>query len=140
MNEFLLVHSGTTAQAIAKLISDDPEKFGPVFFQPYTSTGNFFKRAAYVASAPIFLSIFTAELMISSLIIALDAVFNLIKMDTKTAKSRGEDLLICTLFTVGAGLAALASPFINAVDLVGSLFAKSTDEQQEEARSEYAPS
>ncbi|WP_298625121.1 hypothetical protein [uncultured Legionella sp.] len=61
-------------------------------------------------------------------------------MDTDTAIDKIGDLYVDTVLTVGAGLAALASPFINAVDLVGSLFAKSPDEHEEQARSEYAPS
>lgn len=54
------------------------------------------------------------------------------------AKERGEDLFIGCILTAGAMLFALASPFINAVDLLGSLLAKSTDDNQQEHRSECA--
>jgi hypothetical protein len=142
VNEFFIEHSGVTAQAIDKLIKDRKE-IGSVFFQPYTSAGNFFQRTAYVASAPIFLGILSAELMIASLILAVDAVFSFITIDTEAAKNKGENLLLCSLLTIGAALSALASPFINAVDLVGSLFASqhvTIGEHEAEPHSEYAPS
>lgn len=131
-NEFLVQHSGTTGQAIAKLLADKPEEFGPVFFKPYTSTGNFFLRAAYVATAPVFLAICTAEMLIGSLILALDAAFKLITFNGAKAKEQAVNCLVLGLFTVGGALFTLGSPFINAVDLIGSLFAKPTNQQQEQ--------
>lgn len=127
LNEFLIKHSGTTSQAIAKLISDESKQHGPVFFRPYTSAGNFFKRTAYVATAPIFLSLFALEISVFTLFTGLQAAYHLATLNTTQAKESAKDLLSLVLLTVGTIITALASPFINLVDLVGSIFAKSTE-------------
>lgn len=127
LNDFLIKHSGTTSQAIVKLISDKPEDQGPVFFKPYTSAGNFFTRTAYVATAPIFLSLLALEISAFTLFTGLKAVYHLATLDTTEAKESAKDLLGLVLITVGTMITALASPFINLVDLVGSIFAKSTE-------------
>lgn len=135
-NLFLLENSGTSAYAACALLDQNPENAVAAFGKPYKTYGNFFQRAAHVVTAPIFLSIFTAELMFEALKKAAQTLLDLITLDTDEAKEDGSDFVIASLVTIGFAFTTLASPFINAADLIGSLFV--ADESQVESSSELA--
>lgn len=125
INDFLLKHSGPTGCSIDKFLDDNPERYGQVFFKPYTSVGNFAKRAAYIATAPVFLSVIAIEFAALTLVSVIRAAYNLVTLDIQNAKIAGKTILGGVIGAAIALFAAAVSPFVNAVDLVGSLFAKS---------------
>jgi hypothetical protein len=131
INDFLLKHSGPTGCAIDKLLDNNPELYGQVFFNPYTSLGNFAKRATYIATAPVFLSVIAIEFAALTLISAIRAIYNLVTLDLENAKIDGKRIMGGVLATAIALFAAAVGPFVNAVDLVGSLFVKSESVESE---------
>ncbi|KTD56464.1 hypothetical protein [Legionella shakespearei] len=136
INDFFLKHSGPTGQSIDKLIAEHPEHYGPVFFKPYTSLGNFAKRAAYIATAPVFLSVVALEVAALTLISGIRAVYNLVTLDMANAILNAQRMLVSVLATAIALFAAAVSPLVNSVDLVGSLFVKSEATQNDSSSEE----
>ena len=118
--------TGTTAQ-VGNAWGDRPIR--SVFFKPYTSVGDFAYRGITIVAAPIIL----AGVSIASLLVAgwqlLQAILQAIgsnfstRWDTQEETSVRDKLNVSGGYALTAGIcvvAAIISPFLNAIDSIGS--------------------
>lgn len=112
-----------TSKIINYLRLDDKDKknHSPLFFQPFKNVKDISYRATSIATAPVALSILTAEMLLYAGISSANAFAKLVNGDNDAAKfklkSAGKFILGSMIFAV----AALASPFINIIDFAGAL-------------------
>lgn len=129
---FLLDYSGVTSQVAGNRFRKHPLPLGSIFFQPYQSKADPFIRASSLVTGPAVLSFIALECALISVYFAVKSIIDLAAKNNKEAKksiaASGELLLAMT----GALLAAILSPIINLIDLIGgginSISAKSSAE------------
>jgi hypothetical protein len=120
-NEFLKSQTGVTEELLDELFSDTPN-FSPIFFSPM-NTFESLKKCYSPISAPIALGIISVEFLLDTVIYLLQGIYNLIVNRNFEDFQKSMELSLKSLiFTAAMVAATVASPFINIVDLVGSLF------------------
>ena len=110
--------TGTTPKAVYAYLND--EAVSSVFFKPYKSPGNFFYKVGSVIAAPVIHTGFSACFALNAGFAILKAIGNLLLLNTASAKENAKEAGF-SLREAGIMLVlAIASPFINLVDLIGS--------------------
>lgn len=115
--DFCVNFSGPSGDLVRKLFSTK-SKDGPVFFKPYQSTGDFFKRTVSIATAPVFLSLVSLELVAYALAAGATAFKDLF-LNTSNAWDAAKISFVLFFSSVCLAIYAIASPITNLVDLVG---------------------
>ncbi|WED43584.1 hypothetical protein [Legionella cardiaca] len=113
---------GTTAKIVSKKIFEDSKKPMPsFFFKPFTSSGNGVIRTTSIISDLPILGITSAVVALMAGVEFLKAIGNLVtgnvKISLENLKGTGAMLLISAVIAV----AALFSPIINTIDLIGGV-------------------
>lgn len=145
INSFLLKYSGITGEELKNImLSDDPDpsgqsfvqSSGPTFFKPYQSISDPFFRAASIVTAPLCLSVLAVEFAMASVILAFKALIDLPREGFAKAKETIKMSASCLMLMTFSLFAVFASPFINAIDLIGggitTVVRKCTDEEFED--------
>lgn len=117
--EFLFSQTGVVSPALDKLMGNKSDV--PVFFNPYQSKSDVFFRAASVVTAPIALSVFALEAALFAVGYAFKALWNLVTLNPAEALVSLRESAISLLCAALGLTVAIASPVINAVDLIGSI-------------------
>jgi hypothetical protein len=68
----------------------------------------------------------------------LKSMANLVILDTSAAKRYAQELLLYSIFSFIATVAAIASPFVNLVDMVGSVVTSITHKDEAGGEEEIA--
>lgn len=124
--DFLLEQSGMMNTLFQHTTQGKPGSVSSLFFQPYQSKSDFMYRTLSIVTAPVCLSILALEIAASGFYMGLKSIANLVMLDTSAAKQYSKELLIYSAFAFVAAIAAFASPFVNLVDMVGSMFTSMT--------------
>lgn len=112
-NSLLFKHSGVTGQIFHK-------NNHPTFFKSYQSVTDFSLRTAYVVSAPIFLSVLAIEALAMAVYHATKALTYSLAFNGLSECWSGLNLSLGDCFaSLILSIAALASPVVNGVDLIG---------------------
>ena len=119
-NDFLFGQCGITHTLFDHVRLNKKEPIKTLFFKPYQSKTEFFYKTSGVITAPICASIIAIELAVGSLYLGLKSLVDLAQLDTQTAKIHIIDAVVHLVCSFVALIAAMASPVINFVDLVGS--------------------
>lgn len=111
---------GTTAKAIATAVDNDSQKtVQSGFFKPYKSPSNVFFRTTSIITDPLLLAggtAFFALLAGFELLKSLGSLITANRQDAKESlKESGEMIVIAGMLLI----AAIASPLVNLVDLIG---------------------
>lgn len=135
-NDFLFAQCGMTNTLFDHVRLGREAPIKSLFFNPYQSPKEFFYKAASVVTAPVCLSVIALELASASLYLGIRSAVDLAKLNTHVAKIHLIDAVFHMVFAFVAAIAAIASPFINIVDLAGAGIASLTpkDEPQEERK------
>lgn len=107
----------------ASLSGPSSSEPGSLFFQPCPSKTACFYRAASIVTAPVCLLVMTVELFLEAIYYALQMIADVVMKNPDEAKS---DLKCCCggiLAMVIVLTAAIISPFMNGIDLIGGLVA-----------------
>lgn len=131
-NEFLADYSGITGEVLLKYSDSNQDDYNLVFFKPYQSTADFFKRMAYVATAPVFLSLIALELTVGAMIVGLSILIDAVSLDLDGAKQTAATAYSLLLGAGAMMLFAIASPIVNLVDLIGGGIASLRQDKKEE--------
>ncbi|KTD75070.1 hypothetical protein [Legionella waltersii] len=117
LNEFLKSQTGVTEDLLDELFSETPS-FSPIFFTPMT-----LKKCYAPISAPIALSLISLELLLDTMVYLLQGIYNLVINRSFQEFQKSMELsLKSVIFTAAMVLATVASPIINLVDFIGSIF------------------
>lgn len=119
-NDFLFDQCGMTNTLFDHARLGKEGSMKSLFFKPYQSKEEFLYKSASVVAAPICLSILALELASASLYLGIRSAVDLTSLNTHRAKIHLMDGVFHMIFAFVAAIAAIASPFINMVDLVGS--------------------
>lgn len=119
LNEFLLKNSGVPGTAFLNFLSSESD-IKRNFFQPYQSKSDLFFRSATVITAPITLTAIALEFAALTLGYAIKSLVEFVMLRPSDAVDDLGNSAMSFMTAIGLALAALASPVINAVDLIGS--------------------
>ncbi|WP_298625854.1 hypothetical protein [uncultured Legionella sp.] len=137
-NDFLFTQCGMTNTIFDHIRFGKEAPIKSLFFHPYQSKTEFFYKTASVVTAPASLSVIALELATASLWLGIRSAVDLAKFNTHAAKIHLIDGIFHMVFALISALTAVASPFINAIDLVGAGIATLT--QKNEVLEEMKPS
>lgn len=112
--DYLLEYSGQ----IKTIVKNSSKKIR--FFNCYQSGSEFFWAAASVVSAPIALTLISLGCILAAVVMAIKSIGDLFVVKSEVVKE-GQDTSVATLLLMGAALlAALVSPFLNVIAVLGN--------------------
>lgn len=129
---FLIQHSGMTGKIVNILLSENAKE--PDFFEPWQSETEPLLKTLSIITAPVCLTILTAEFTLAAVVIAFKSLFELF-IDPDKAKSSAGMACSCLLLVTISLLAVFVSPVVNAFDLMGGAVNTVLDQCSEEDNS-----
>jgi hypothetical protein len=137
-NDFLFEQSGMINTLFKHTTEGKHGSVSSLFFQPYQSKSDFMYRNMSIVTAPVCMSLLALELAVASFYMGLKSMANLVILDTSAAKRYAQELLLYSIFSFIATVAAIASPFVNLVDMVGSVVTSITHKDEAGGEEEIA--
>jgi hypothetical protein len=135
-HQFLIENSGVTSNALDHILSDSsPKDISPFFFKPYESKIDPLYRASTLVSGPIVLSVIALEFALASVYCALESIVNLIGLDPEAAGISIMQSASAFVAMTLAILAAVISPIVNTIDLIGGGITSITEKCSEDENS-----
>jgi len=127
LNKRILHQSGVTGQILFNAIyqSEMPVSQS-VFFQPISNPKESMFRAFSIVGAPIMLSIFAVGCALASLVSGLQSLIHLATKNTDEASNKTIDSILTATVALVSLVAAVVSPVINLIDLLGSSLKKTS--------------
>lgn len=92
------------------------------FFRPFKKTKEDLFRIYAPISAPITFALVAAEMAIGCIIKLCSALISIFLFDKEGIVANGKDALKTVGYAILLSIAAIASPVINTIDLIGSVF------------------
>ena len=118
--------------AIPKVFMDDDTKPEFRFFKPYQSASDFALRSTSVITGPVVITAVSAYSALLTAWMLTKSIANLAVLNTGASKEAFKKFLVGSAVSLIGLVLAIASPAINAVDLIGgginSIFGKSSNE------------
>lgn len=111
--------TGVTGKTLLSLLNPERPPLKSVFFQGYQSTFDPIIRAATILTAPISLIFIAAGCAVTSVVLAFVSLGRCVLANSHNAK---QPILASGYFLLAAAvalMAAIASPVIHAIDLIG---------------------
>lgn len=119
INDFLTENSGVTGILLESALGGCQLPVRSFFFKPYKNTADALSRTGAIVAAPVLLGALSFEFALISVFSVLNALVELVTMDTKAAQDNLIESAAAFILTGIVLLAAVTSPIINAIDLIG---------------------
>ena len=135
-DELLIDHSGVMGDVLKKAFRPSVKMPWPLFFKPYDSWTDPFIRAATIVLAPACLLLLTVKYALTCVFFTFKALVDLARRDLVAADQSCRGILFGVFFTITCLVSAVASLFVNAVDLIGSGVKMATAKNPEKEKAE----
>lgn len=130
--DFLIKNSGVTTLALNNIIGMAPVPTSSFFFKPYQSKLDPLFRASTIITGPVVLAAYALGFAFLTVFNAFKSLGNLIILDPKEAKNSISDSAAFLIGMVLEALAAVLSPIVNLIDLIGGGVTSLTNSNNDE--------